>query len=180
MIRDRIKELRRVRAADLLPHPLNYRTHPPAQQEAMRAALEEIGWADVLIAREDESGRLVLCDGHLRRDLAPDELVPVVVLDVSEAEPEKLLATLDPLTGMAEIDKTVLAELASKVEFESKPLRDLLAANLTESQSPNGTTASILSGLEFRIVVDCADENEQVSLLKRFNEEGLPCRALIS
>jgi hypothetical protein len=32
-IRDRIKDLRRVRAGDLRPHPKNWRTHPKAQQE---------------------------------------------------------------------------------------------------------------------------------------------------
>jgi hypothetical protein len=33
MIRDRIKELRRVRASELKPHPKNWRTHPAAQRE---------------------------------------------------------------------------------------------------------------------------------------------------
>jgi hypothetical protein len=31
-IRDRIKELRRVRADDLKPHPKNWRVHPDAQK----------------------------------------------------------------------------------------------------------------------------------------------------
>ena len=42
LIRDRITELRRVPAKDLLPHPKNWRTHPKAQQEALRGILAEV------------------------------------------------------------------------------------------------------------------------------------------
>ncbi len=34
-IRDRIKELRRVKASELLPNPKNWRTHPTEQADAM-------------------------------------------------------------------------------------------------------------------------------------------------
>ena len=50
-------------------------------------------------------GRLMLIDGHLRAETTPDQLVPVLVLDVDENESNKLLATLDPLAAMAETDK---------------------------------------------------------------------------
>ena len=43
-IRDRIKELRRVKASDLLPNPKNWRTHPVAQQDALKGLLAEIGY----------------------------------------------------------------------------------------------------------------------------------------
>ncbi len=63
MIRDRIRELRRVPASTLLANPKNWRTHPKAQAAAMTALLGEIGYADALIARETPEG-LVLIDGH--------------------------------------------------------------------------------------------------------------------
>ena len=50
-IRDRIKELRRVRAGELRPHPKNWRTHPAAQQDALRGVLAEIGYADALLGQ---------------------------------------------------------------------------------------------------------------------------------
>ena len=49
-IRDRIKELRRVRAAELRPNPRNWRLHPPEQQDAAVAALRfktEMLWAQL-------------------------------------------------------------------------------------------------------------------------------------
>src|SRR6266581_901556 len=96
-IRDRIKELRRVKAGLLLPNPRNWRTHPPAQRDALRGVLAEMGYASVLVARELDDGSLELVDGHLRAETPPDMEVPVLVLDVTEAEAAKLLATLDPL-----------------------------------------------------------------------------------
>ncbi len=43
-IRDRIKELRRVRASTLKPSPRNWRTHSQGQQDALRGVLAEVGY----------------------------------------------------------------------------------------------------------------------------------------
>lgn len=103
-IRDRIKELRRVPGSQLKANPKNWRLHSEAQKQAAAAVLGEIGFAGAALARETEQGELLLIDGHMRSDLAGDELVPVLVLDVTAAEADKLLATLDPLQAMAETD----------------------------------------------------------------------------
>jgi DNA modification methylase len=124
--RDRIVELRRVRAGDLLEHPRNWRRHPKRQVDALRAILGEIGFSAALIARE-EDGRLILVDGHLRRSLGPEQIVPVLVLDVTEAEADKLLATLDPLTGLAEANPEALRDLLARVTSSSEAVRRLLA-----------------------------------------------------
>jgi len=58
-IRDRIKELRRVKAKDLLPNPKNWRRHPKEQAEALRGLLTEVGYADALLARELPGGKLI-------------------------------------------------------------------------------------------------------------------------
>jgi hypothetical protein len=68
-IRDRIKELRRVRARDLLANPKNWRVHPKAQTAALRGLFSEIGYAEALLARELPDGRLQLIDGPLPRRL---------------------------------------------------------------------------------------------------------------
>src|SRR5687767_7982517 len=102
-LRDRIVDFRRVKAADILPNPKNWRKHPKAQQDAIRGVLSEVGIADALIVRKTKAG-LQLIDGHLRRDTEPDVLWPCLVLDVNEAEADKLLATVDPLAAMAEAD----------------------------------------------------------------------------
>src|SRR6516162_4007244 len=103
-IRDRIKELRRVPASELLPNPKNWRSHPAAQQDALRGLLAELGYCDATIARELPDGRVQLIDGHLRCEITPDMEVPVLILDVTEAEADKLLVTLDPLASLAQAD----------------------------------------------------------------------------
>jgi hypothetical protein len=125
-IRDRIRELRRIPARDLIPNAKNWRTHPQAQQDALRGLLSEIGYADALLARETPEG-LVLIDGHLRAETTPDSEVPVLILDVSAEEADKILLTLDPLAAMAESDRDALKDLLSTVESESEAVRNLFA-----------------------------------------------------
>jgi DNA modification methylase len=124
-IRDRIVELRRVHAADLRPNPKNWRTHPKAQQEALRGILAEVGYADALLARETPDG-LQLIDGHLRAETTPDAEVPVLILDVTEAEADKLLLSLDPLAAMAEGDADALRTLLGQVETDSEAVQKML------------------------------------------------------
>ena len=85
-IRNRIKEHRRVRAGDLVPHELNWRKHPKSQRDALEAVYKEVGFARSLLAFELPDGRLKVIDGHLRRDIDPNMRVNVEVLDVNEAE----------------------------------------------------------------------------------------------
>jgi len=125
-IKDRIKELRRVRARELVQNPKNWRTHPAAQARALGALLKEIGYADALIARELPDGQLQLIDGHLRAETTPNTDVPVLVLDVSEEEADKLLATLDPLAAMAEADTGRLQALLESVRSDDEAVQELL------------------------------------------------------
>jgi len=99
-IRDRIKELRRVRAGDLRPNPKNWRRHPQAQAAALDGLLREIGYADAL--------------------------VPVLVLDVTEEEADKLLLTLDPLAAMAQSDASRIESLLQTVRTDDAAVRELL------------------------------------------------------
>jgi hypothetical protein len=128
-VRDRILELRRVPAHELRANPFNFRTHPKGQQAALRGLLAEIGVANAVIAYHSEAadGRLTLIDGHLRTDLLAAEEIPVLVLDVSDAEAATLLATMDPLAGLAETDGAVLDALLQQVHSDDAAIQALLA-----------------------------------------------------
>jgi DNA modification methylase len=136
-IRDRIVELRRVRAADLRPNPRNWRVHPKAQQEALRGILAEVGYADALLARETPEG-LQLIDGHLRAETTPDAEVPVLILDVNEAEADKLLLSLDPLAAMAEGDADALRTLLGQVQTDSDAVQRMLDGLAKEYGAQSG------------------------------------------
>jgi len=126
-IRDRIKELRRVKASELLPNPKNWRTHPVAQQDALKGILAEVGFAGAVLVRELDDGSLMLIDGHMRAETTHDQEIPVLILDVNEAESDKLLATFDPIAAMAESDAHALDALLRNVDTGSEALSKMLA-----------------------------------------------------
>jgi DNA modification methylase len=125
-IRDRVRELRRVKASELVPNPKNWRRHPKEQSAALKGLLAEIGYADALIARELPDGRLMLIDGHLRAETTKNAMVPVLVLDVTESEADKLLLTLDPLAAMAQADQDQVRALLETVRTDSQAVAALL------------------------------------------------------
>jgi ParB-like chromosome segregation protein Spo0J len=182
-VRDRIKELRRVKASLLRPHPRNWRTHPKAQQDALRGLLAEVGYAGALLARELPDGSLELIDGHLRAETTPDMEVPVLVLDLDEREAAKLLALHDPLAELAEADGDVLADLLAHVETENEAIQALLDRMLGEpeqaiAEPEDGPPPSVPIPEAFQIVVECRDEAQQEELFERLTAEGLKCRVV--
>jgi hypothetical protein len=182
-IRDRIKDFRRVKASQLRPHPKNWRTHPAAQQDALRGVLAEIGYAGALLARELPDGSLELIDGHLRAETTPEAEVPVLVLDLDEHEAAKLLALHDPLAGMAEANDDVLAELLGQVETENDAVQSLLDGMLGESETPTESPENEAgNGLTipeaFQVVIECNDEAQQRVVFERMTGEGYTCRLL--
>jgi hypothetical protein len=184
-IRDRIKELRRVPAGALRPNPRNWRTHPDAQRDALRGVLAEIGYADALLARELDDGSLELVDGHLRAETTPDAVVPVLVLDVTADEADKLLLTLDPLAGMAGVDQARLAELLVEVKFASPQLEQLLDGLAREAagaevalDETDSERAEVDVPESWQVVVECTSEEDQESVYSRLKTEGYKCRVL--
>ena len=125
-IRDRIKDLRRVPASELHPNPLNWRTHPKEQLDAIRGILAEVGFAGAELARELPDGSLQLIDGHARAEVAGDAIVPVLVLDVTEDEAKKILATFDPVGAMAGKDAEKLAALIADLKDQDDILTGLV------------------------------------------------------
>lgn len=183
-IRDRIKEFRRVKASQLRPHPKNWRTHPPAQQDALRGVLAEIGYAGALLARELPDGSLELIDGHLRAETTPDAEVPVLVLDLDDGEAAKLLVLHDPLAGMAGANNDVLAELLGQVETENDAVQALLDDMLAAPDTPADAAArdagpEVTIPEAFQVVVECRDEHQQQSVFERLTGEGYTCRLLM-
>ena len=134
-IRDRVIELRKIPASELIENPKNWRKHPPSQRSAMAGALNEIGVADAVIARETPDG-LQLIDGHLRQEVMGNTPVPVLVVDLTEEEADKLLLTLDPLTAMATTDTDALLGLLEEAEFNNPALNDMLEALANGERHP--------------------------------------------
>ena len=141
-LRDRIVELRRVPAGSLRDNPKNWRLHPEGQRSAVGEMLRSIGFVGALAAREVGDG-LELLDGHLRKDIAADSEVPVLILDLNDEEADKMLATFDPLSGLALVDGAKLDSLLEGVSLEE-----------------NAEIRRMLSDMHVKLVEEMADKPE--------------------
>lgn len=111
----------------LLAHPRQWRIHPGAQQSALEGVLSQVGWVQRVIVSQ-RTGHVL--DGHLRVMLAlrrGEPTVPVVYVDVDEAEEDLILATIDPLSAMASADEQKLGELLAGVQTGDEAIKRMLA-----------------------------------------------------
>ena len=110
----------------ILFNPRNWRVHPLYQQDALKGVLEEVGWIQQVIINK-QTGHLI--DGHLRCQLAAregQETVPVLYVDVTEDEEKLLIATIDPIAGMAATDKEMLEELFNEIKTDNERVEELI------------------------------------------------------
>ena len=129
-MRDRVVELRQVKASELVPYESNWRLHPDDQRQAVSASISDLGFFSPIEVWRD-GDRLVILDGHLRQELlanaSPDTLVPVVITDLTADEAKKALLVKDPLAGMAEADSEILSGLLAEVELPGDDWDELKA-----------------------------------------------------
>jgi hypothetical protein len=181
LIRDRIKEFRRVPAGELLDHAGNPRRHPQAQRDALRGVLEQVGIAAALVAYQSErnGGRLTLIDGHLRKQ-DYDLDWPTLILDVTDEEADLLLATHDPLAALAQYDKPKLHALLQEVRAKSPAVLGMLKDLAKQSDAGGGEKAKAITlpPERFEVLVECQDEGHQREVFDRLTGEGLKCRVL--
>ncbi len=125
-IRNRVTEYRVVSPDELAPNPLNWRSHPAAQRDALRGILAEVGIAGALLAYHSprNGGKLTLVDGHERATI--DTPWPCLILDVTDAEADALLATHDPIGALAKPMAQPLDALLRGLTTASPALQQLL------------------------------------------------------
>jgi hypothetical protein len=126
-LRNRIKEFHpAVDPKDLIVNEKNWRQHPYAQQKAIAELLEVVGVAGALTAyrSKENPDKLTLIDGHERLEAHPVPW-PVIELDVDDQDADRLLLTMDPVTGMAETDGSALNKLLDDASTGTPALEDL-------------------------------------------------------
>lgn len=130
----------RVAPDQLIANPLNFRKHPQAQRDALRDAIAEVGFIRSVTVNK-RTGNLI--DGHERvwQALTSEQpLIDVEYVDLSEEDEKKALATMDPISEMAQVDGAALDLLLRDVQTGSEALQTMLAelaadANLYEGGS---------------------------------------------
>jgi predicted RNA-binding protein with RPS1 domain len=183
VLRNRIVRHVRVRAGDLVPHELNPRVHSAGQRRALEKLYEDIGIARSLLAYALPDGRLKLIDGHLRAEMNPDQEVDVEVLDVNDAEARALLLAIDPLAQLAGYEADTLAKLRQQAEQDFEAVKSLWQVIEEAGQKTKRNLDKMADGdlpEQFFVLIECADEAEQLAMLQRFQKEGLRCQAKLA
>ena len=182
-MRNRVKELRFVKASELTPCADNWRLHPKRQRDLMKNVLQTIGYADALIARETEDGKLALIDGHLRADVSPNVEVPVLVVDLNEREAKELLLVHDPIGALAERDDEAVARLLEDFEATNETLERFIGEEFklawadVDAESLQESKQVAIPNL-FQFIVECEDETEQRECFEELTQAGRKCRVV--
>lgn len=161
-----------VAVEDLAENPQNWRRHPEEQRKAFEEAFAAVGWAGALVLNE-KTGRLV--DGHLRKAALPaGTVVPVLVGSWSEEQERLILATHDPVGGMAEVDPEAFEWLREHVSVTS----EALTAMWDDVQKDMAELGEVDDGLERYVIVECKGEKEQRKVFERWKEAGYGVRVM--
>jgi hypothetical protein len=164
--KNRIVEHGMVNPAELKANPMNWRLHPDAQKKVMKNTLVDLGWVQSVVVNK-RTGRMI--DGHMRVELAVEEkepFVPVVYVDLSEAEERAMLAVLDPLGDMATTNEQTLRKLldGSEVDIEA-----LFPAIAKEKETETYTDAE----LDPDALAEAVDETITEAPIAEFSEHAV-------
>ena len=90
--------------------------------------------------------------------------------DVNDDEARALLLSIDPLACLAE----------TQTELHRRVLELAWREALARAASPPPPPPAVKWPERFLVMIECADEKQQVELLTRFQKEGLECKAMLA
>jgi hypothetical protein len=149
--------------ADLVANPLNWRTHPKRQVDALGGLLGEVGWVQRVIVNRT-TGHVV--DGHARVALATtrgEATVPVVYVELTPEEERLVLASLDPIGALAGCSREALDTLLTDVTSDDVTLRSVL--------DDLRLTSGILDIEDYARVTETADQHYERIVVDRVESE---------
>jgi hypothetical protein len=117
----------------LLANPQNWRVHPKHQVDALEGLLSAVGWVQRVIVNRT-TGHVV--DGHARVALGlrrGEAEIPVLYVELSEAEEAVVLAALDPIGSLAGTDQAMLDGLLQDVDSGNAALDEFLLGLLDKA-----------------------------------------------
>lgn len=114
----------------------NWRIHTLEQQEALKGAFEEVGTVQRIIINMRTSPEWgasqnvrTLVDGHARVGIFAannEPTIPAIYIDATPQQEAIILATIDPITGMAATDREKLDDLFEMIDTENERILKLM------------------------------------------------------
>jgi hypothetical protein len=161
----------------LLANPKNWRIHPEIQQKSMLDVLERVGWVQSVIVNKRTN---FLVDGHLRVSLAMrrnETQIPVSYVDLSDDEESLILATFNPLAGLAITDQAQIRSLVSGVSMGGvEDLLDSIGFSFDQKKEPkkidlrpftkNHILISILDGADLSAITQIVEKIEGMNYVE--------------
>jgi len=121
---------------DVLFNESNWRIHTREQQESLEGVFEDVGVVQRVIINirtspewGDSQNVRTLVDGHARVKIFAqhhEPTIPALYIDATPREEALILATLDPIGGMAATDKEKLDDLFDMIDTENERVLKML------------------------------------------------------
>lgn len=163
---------------EILFNENNWRVHPFEQQEALEGIFEDVGVVQRIIINLRSSPEWgesqnvkTLVDGHARVKIFSqheEPTIPALYIDATPREEALILASLDPIGGMAVTDREKLSSLLSGIETENAQLTELFTtmAGQYENYAVDYDTVKDLDDYEapdtsLRAIIEFEDEEDE-------------------
>lgn len=139
------------------PHPLNPKIHGEGQMRELKRSMDEFGWIPSMLGLYNRrTGRVI--DAHGRRQAAIESgaKMPVAIVDVDEKAERRILASLDRVGEMRDVNFEALEKLLADVQrdsgemppgYDAKTLDQLREALKIPGRLPPALDVSALSKL---------------------------------
>lgn len=152
--RSRIVGHEKMNPLALVANPRNYKAHPVNQRKALLMAIDDVGFVRSITVNK-QTGTII--DGHLRVALAIQEkqaAVDVELVELSPREEIRVLASMDPIGGLAEVDgKKLDALLADLAGSDTDVLKRAMDASgpVAKKRKPAANTQASIGAYRFEI-----------------------------
>lgn len=160
--------------------------NPRQNQEAILAVAKSIrrfGFGAPIVAR---AANREIITGHSRfraAKLLKLDRVPVRFMDISEDDAHKLAIADNKIGEIATWDDDSLEDQMLQMSLEESRLLGFAAKELAAfgaGDEPNHKKKKAIGGLEYKLVVKCADELAQADLMNRLELEGYEVSPMIT
>lgn len=174
-----------VSVASLREDPKNARTHGDKNTEVIKRSLTRFGQQKPIVV--DADGVVIAGNGTLRAAISLGWKQIAVVRSSLAGDDRAAYGIADNRTAeLAEWDSAALRDvldslpndlrLAAGFDLDNLPA----SVDLTQHDAESNGGSRTVMPMQFKIVVDCNDEQHQKQLLEHFAAEGIECRALIA
>jgi hypothetical protein len=178
-------KIKKVKIADLHPHPMNYNTHPDAQILQLEKSLDAFSqFKNIVVCQDRILAGHGLVEAAKRKGMK--EIYALIRDDLDENQQKALLVADNALPFAAIPDTDILSGILESLpeDFEIPGVDDDWLAGLggdidvagDDGDKKNGAEQILRNG--FLIEIECESESEQQNLFNDLTEKGFSCRIL--